>query len=236
MKSFSINRLLITLTMKPNKESEEIAAAEGIIDLIEDANESVANTFENLMTAIKNSSLLLDGLTSIGADNTNVNMGNTHSVYTLFHNQIENLFKCNCYCHILHNGIKWGHQQLTVDVEKFLMMTCAHFSCSAKRVEELKSYYEFYEHDFRSILTSTFPKNVAFLEAAGHFGYGIENLTWNQIQQCIEITKIKGLNEDDLFNEFTELKLTFEIIKKKEITIFDHIPGKQKIGEDARHD
>ncbi|CAF3712554.1 unnamed protein product [Rotaria socialis] len=94
MKSFSINRLLITLTMKPNKESEEIAAAEGIIDLIEDANESVANTFENLMTAIKNSSLLLDGLTSIGADNTNVNMGNTHSVYTLFHNQIENLFKC----------------------------------------------------------------------------------------------------------------------------------------------
>ncbi|CAF2878314.1 unnamed protein product [Rotaria sp. Silwood2] len=153
MKSFSINRQLITLTMKPNKESEEIAAAEGIIDLIEDADESATNTFENLMATIKKSGLLLDGLTSIGADNTNVNMGNTHSVYTLFHNQIENLFK----------------------------------------------------------------------EAIGHFGYGIENLTWNQIQQCIEITKIKGLNEDDLFNEFTELKLTFEIIKKKEIPIFDQI-------------
>ncbi|CAF4512949.1 unnamed protein product [Rotaria sp. Silwood2] len=93
MKSFSINRQLITLTMKPNKESEEIAAAEGIIDLIEDADESATNTFENLMATIKKSGLLLDGLTSIGADNTNVNMGNTHSVYTLFHNQIENLFK-----------------------------------------------------------------------------------------------------------------------------------------------
>ncbi|CAM4985979.1 unnamed protein product [Rotaria socialis] len=357
MKSFSINRQLITSTMKPNKESEEVAAAEGIIDLIDDADESATNTFENLEAAIKKSGLSLEGLTSIGADNTNVNMDNTHSVYTLFHDQVENLFKGNCYCHILHNGVKWGHQQLTVDVEKFLMMAYAHFSRSAKRVQELKSYYEFYENNFQvlikhikirwlslylsidrlllvykpvkeyftdqsnretpkeleknfqseetlciltflhhilfeiqktnlelqkksitaidlyRIITSIqykpkqrldtsffgiqcrnllnrmssdtsaelqasfkrfiltfleyidkyFSQNVAFLEAIGHFGYGIENLTWNQVQKCIEITKIKGLNEDDLFNEFTELKLTFEMIQKKEVPLLNQI-------------
>lgn len=276
--------------------------------------------------------------------------------------------------------MKWGHQQLTVDIEKFLMMAYAHFSRSAKRVEELKSYYEFYEQDFHVSFLSTkvlfnealmvfsynvfqvllkhikirwlslyssierlllvykpvknyftdqsnkeiptelekhfqseetlcvlaflhhvlfeiqktnlelqkqsitaidlyriitslqyklkqrldtgffgiqcrqilnripydtsielqasfvrfistfleyvdkyFSQNVAFLEAIGHFGNGIENLTWNHIQKCIELTKIEGLNEDNLFDEFTELKLTFEIIKKKQVPLFDQI-------------
>ncbi|CAF4572611.1 unnamed protein product, partial [Rotaria magnacalcarata] len=66
-------------------------------------------------------------------------------------------------------------------------------------------------------------QNVAILEAIGHFGNGIENLTWNHIQKCIELTKIEDLNEDNLFNEFTELKLTFEIIKKKQVPLFDQI-------------
>ncbi|CAF2055340.1 unnamed protein product, partial [Rotaria magnacalcarata] len=53
-----------------------------IIDLIDDADESATNIFENFMTVIKKSGLPFDGLTSIGADNTNVNMGNNHSAYT----------------------------------------------------------------------------------------------------------------------------------------------------------
>ncbi|CAF3949635.1 unnamed protein product [Rotaria magnacalcarata] len=138
-----------------------------IIDLIDDADELATNIFENLMTVIKKSDLPFDGLTSIGADNTNVNMGNNHTVYTLFNNEIENLFK---------------------------------------------EYVDKY-----------FSQNVAILEAIGHFCNGIENLTWNHIQKCIELTKIEDLNEDNLFNEFTELKLTFEIIKKKQVPLFDQI-------------
>ena len=61
--------------------------------MINDDDESATNVFENFLTAIKKSGLPLEGLTSIGADNTNVNMDNTHNVYTLFHSQIENLFK-----------------------------------------------------------------------------------------------------------------------------------------------
>ena len=61
--------------------------------MINDGNELVTNILKNLMTAIKKSSLPLEDLTSIGADNTNVNMGNTHSIYALCHSQIENLSK-----------------------------------------------------------------------------------------------------------------------------------------------
>jgi hypothetical protein len=64
-----------------------------MIDLIEDADESATNIYKNLMAAIKKSGLHSEGLTSIGADNANVNFGNNHSVYSLFHDQNCNLIK-----------------------------------------------------------------------------------------------------------------------------------------------
>ena len=73
---------------------------------------------------------------------------------------------------------------------------------------------------FLEYVDKYFSQNVAFLEAIGHFGNGIETLTWNHIQKCTEVTKIEGLNEDNLFDE---LKLTFEIIKKKKVPLFEPI-------------
>ena len=67
----------------------------GIIDLIDDADESALKTYENLKRTIEKFNLPLEALTSIGADNTNVNMGSNHSVYSLFQCQIENLIKGN---------------------------------------------------------------------------------------------------------------------------------------------
>ena len=61
--------------------------------MINDGDESATNIFENLMTTIEKPGLPFEGLTSIGADNINVNMDNTYSVYALFHSHIENLFK-----------------------------------------------------------------------------------------------------------------------------------------------
>ncbi|CAF4928518.1 unnamed protein product [Rotaria sp. Silwood1] len=62
MKSFSVNRQLITSMIKPNKEGEETAVAEGIIDLVEDADESAANIYENLKAAIKKAGLHLEAI------------------------------------------------------------------------------------------------------------------------------------------------------------------------------
>ncbi|CAM4751259.1 unnamed protein product [Rotaria magnacalcarata] len=88
---------------------------------------------------------------------------------------------------------------------------------------ELQASFERFISTFLEYVDKYFSQNVAILEAIGHFGNEIENLTWNHIQKCIELTKIKGFNEDNLFNEFTELKLTFEIIKKKQVPLFDQI-------------
>ena len=66
--------------------------------MIEDADESAINIFENLKTVINKSGLQLHDFTSIGANKTNVNMGNNRSVYSLFHDLIENPMKgrrCN---------------------------------------------------------------------------------------------------------------------------------------------
>ncbi len=57
-------------------------------------------------------------------------------------------FLGSCYNHILHNGVKQGHRLLTIDIERALLSIYAHFSRSAKRIAELKSYYEFYEQDY----------------------------------------------------------------------------------------
>lgn len=61
--------------------------------MIEDADESASNVFKNLQSSIEKCGLSLDGLTSIGADNTNVNMGNNHSVYSLFLSSFGSLIK-----------------------------------------------------------------------------------------------------------------------------------------------
>jgi hypothetical protein len=80
---------------------------------------------------------------------------------------------------------------------------------------KLQSSFIQFISKFIQYVDKYFSKNAGLLEAISFFGYGIENLTWNHIQKCVEVTKIEGLNEDNLFNEFTELKLTFESIKKK---------------------
>lgn len=66
------------------------------------------------------------------------------------------IFLGNCYSYILHNSIKHAHRALPIDVEQILLSIYSHFSRSAKRIDELKQYYEFYEQDFtvRIFLTS----------------------------------------------------------------------------------
>ena len=55
----------------------------------------------------------------------------------------------NCYSHILHNSVKHAHRVLPIDIEHILLSIYSHFSRSAKRINELKQYYEFYEQDFK---------------------------------------------------------------------------------------
>jgi hypothetical protein len=55
----------------------------------------------------------------------------------------------NCYSHIFHNSVKHAHCELSINIEQVLLTIYSHFSRSAKRISELKQYYEFYEQDFK---------------------------------------------------------------------------------------
>ena len=58
-----------------------------------------------------------------------------------------------------------------------------------------------------------------------YFGQGIENLTWNQIVQYLDFIKIKGLDEDHLFSDFSNLKSVFKTVSDQPVSVFDQVQG-----------
>ena len=65
----------------------------GIIDLIDDAEETAVKIVSNAHKLISDNDLDINGLTALGADNTNVNVGQHHSVFSLFKDELPNIFK-----------------------------------------------------------------------------------------------------------------------------------------------
>ena len=63
----------------------------GLISFLEDSQESADAIFKNAIATIEEYGLKMENLTSIGADNTNVNFGSHHSVYSLFKERLPHL-------------------------------------------------------------------------------------------------------------------------------------------------
>ncbi|CAF3409471.1 unnamed protein product, partial [Rotaria sp. Silwood2] len=65
----------------------------GIVDLIDAVDEPTIEIFANARQLFMDNGLDIYGLTALGVDNTNVNIGNNHSVYSLFKDELPNVFK-----------------------------------------------------------------------------------------------------------------------------------------------
>ena len=52
-----------------------------------------------------------------------------------------------CYCHILHNSVKHGHEHLLFDVETAILKIYSHFCRSSIRSQELAKYFEFIDQE-----------------------------------------------------------------------------------------
>ena len=64
-----------------------------ILDFIEQPDESANALFENIKYVLESNDLKLEQLAAIGSDNTNVNVGEYHSVFALFEKLLPRLVK-----------------------------------------------------------------------------------------------------------------------------------------------
>ncbi|CAF3947623.1 unnamed protein product, partial [Rotaria sp. Silwood1] len=103
--------------------------------------------FVNIKYVLESHGLELEKLSSLGSDNTNVNVGNNHSVFSLFNELISRLIRGNCYCHVLHNSVKHGNNHLLFDVEAAILRIYSHFCRSSVRSQELGKYFEFVDQE-----------------------------------------------------------------------------------------
>ncbi|CAF4346672.1 unnamed protein product [Rotaria magnacalcarata] len=178
----------------------------GILEFIEQEHESADPLFNNIKYVIEASGLNLNQLVSIGSDNTNVNVGNNHSVFALFNKLLSRLIKGNCYSHILHNSVKHGNEYLLFDIEGVLLKIYSHFGRSSIRSHELTRYFEFAEQEQKVIL-----KHI--------------RIRWLSLLQSIErliavnpVIKSYFLNLEN--NEYPDLLLKFFTSNKGECSLY----------------
>ncbi|CAF1666666.1 unnamed protein product, partial [Adineta ricciae] len=119
----------------------------GILDFIEQSEESADAVFKNIKYVLEAHQLKVEQLASLGSDNTNVNVGEYHSIFSLFEELSPTLVKGTCYSHVLHNSVKHGNKHLLFDVETTLLKIYSHFCRSSVRVRELKNYFDFVEQE-----------------------------------------------------------------------------------------
>ncbi|CAF5152691.1 unnamed protein product [Rotaria magnacalcarata] len=65
----------------------------GLIDFLEDSRETALDIFKNIIKVIDDHQLNIYNLTSIGADNANVNFGEYHSVFKLLKDRLPHILK-----------------------------------------------------------------------------------------------------------------------------------------------
>jgi hypothetical protein len=114
-----------------------------LLDFYDDANETSSGIYNRIKSILNENKLETNNLVSYCADNVSVNYGKNNSVFQKFaENDNSFILKANCNCHIIRNAAKFGMKKLPFDIENLVLKINAHFSCSAKRLNYLKQYYE----------------------------------------------------------------------------------------------
>ena len=122
-----------------------------LLDFYEDSDEMANGIHKALMTCLEKYELNVQNATSYVADNANVNYGKNHSAYKLS-SANERILKANCPAHIAHHVCKHSCDQLSIDIETIVQKIYSHFSVSASRREELRSFFAFVDIEWREIL------------------------------------------------------------------------------------
>ena len=71
----------------------KFAVKHAVLEVIEPQKESADVLFSNIKYVLEANELRLSQVVSIGSDNGNINVGNNHSVFSLFHELMPRLIK-----------------------------------------------------------------------------------------------------------------------------------------------
>lgn len=125
-----------------------------ILDFYEDHNETSEAIANKLLQILKANKLSDNKLVSYGADNAAVNYGKHKSVFVHLKNATKNtgIIPGHCSAHIIHNTAKQALKPLSYDVECLVLKIYSEFSSSAKRVAELKEFFEFMDTEYVQLL------------------------------------------------------------------------------------
>ena len=97
-----------------------------------------------------------DMCTALGMDNTSVNIGLRNSIKSRVLQRNKAIYVNGCPCHIIHNAAQKGGQgyysSSKFDAEEFLIDLYFWFEHSSKRKNELRSFCEFCDQDYRNII------------------------------------------------------------------------------------
>lgn len=93
---------------------------------------------------------------AVGVDNTNVNMGNRHSIKTMVQEKNPDVFFNGCQCHVVHNTSAAAASAFTeatgFDVSDILVDLYYWFDHSSKRKNLLVEYSGFCDQEYRQVI------------------------------------------------------------------------------------
>ncbi|KAL4104811.1 hypothetical protein QTP88_020087 [Uroleucon formosanum] len=123
-----------------------------LLDFFEESSETAEAICKSITSTSSKHKLSMSSVSAFSADNTNANFGKHKSAYTLLHNENNKLIKSGCLAHIVNNAFKHGLQKLEFDVETVVLKIYSHFSSSASRRENLKSFFDFAQVDWEELV------------------------------------------------------------------------------------
>lgn len=123
-----------------------------VLDFYEDSDETAVSMAQQVVSRISSHDIKLSQISSLAADNTNANFGKNNSLYVHLKQKTPNLLKANCCAHIVHNTCKIGMNALSLDIEMLIIKLYNYFSSSAKRVSQLKDFFDFVNQEYSTLL------------------------------------------------------------------------------------
>ncbi|XP_078257165.1 uncharacterized protein LOC144594484 [Rhinoraja longicauda] len=198
-----------------------------LLDFYEDSDETANGIHQALMCCLEKYELDIRHVTAYAADNANVNFGKHHSVYQLLSSANNRILKANCPAHIAHNACKHACDQLSVDIEAIVLKVYSHFSISASRTEELRSFFAFVDIEWREILPDVCIRWLSLHPAVERLLQSWPALTlyFRSLETCP--VALKRIFEDEEKTGATEIYLCFfhnvgcvfdQLVKKLEET------------------